>query len=67
MSARRRTCATVRQYFQNSRAMDAKTLELVARIVDVEFIVTDTEVEALDPRIEPDQAPQAALQRDAQG
>jgi len=37
----------VRQYFQNSRAMDAKTLELVARIVDVEFIVTDTEAEAL--------------------
>ena len=27
--------------------MDAKTLELVARIVDVEFIVTDTEAEAL--------------------
>jgi len=37
----------VRQYFQNSRAMDAKTQELVARIVDVEIIVTDTEVEAL--------------------
>src|SRR6266540_277645 len=37
----------VRQYFQTSRAMDAKTLELVARIVDVEFIVTDTEAEAL--------------------
>ncbi len=37
----------VRQYFQNSRAMDAKTLELVARIVDFEFIVTDTEAEAL--------------------
>jgi len=37
----------VRQYFQTSRAMDAKTLELVARIVDFEFIVTDTEAEAL--------------------
>ncbi|HEY8460082.1 MAG TPA: excinuclease ABC subunit UvrC [Blastocatellia bacterium] len=37
----------VRQYFQNSRAMDAKTLELVARIADLEFIVTDTEAEAL--------------------
>jgi len=37
----------VRQYFQNSRAMDAKTQELVARITDVEIIVTDTEVEAL--------------------
>jgi excinuclease ABC subunit C len=37
----------VRQYFQSSRAMDAKTQELVARIADVEFIVTDTEVEAL--------------------
>lgn len=37
----------VRQYFQSSRAMDAKTQELCARIADVEFIVTDTEVEAL--------------------
>lgn len=37
----------VRQYFQSSRAMDAKTQELVSRIADVEFIVTDTEVEAL--------------------
>src|SRR5919199_1562957 len=37
----------VRQYFQSSRAMDAKTQELVSRIVDFEFIVTDTEVEAL--------------------
>lgn len=37
----------VRQYFQNSRAMDAKTQELVSRIADLEFIVTDTETEAL--------------------
>lgn len=37
----------VRQYFQSSRAMDAKTQELVARIADVEFIITDSEVEAL--------------------
>ncbi len=37
----------VRQYFQSSRAMDAKTQELCSRIADVEFIVTDTEVEAL--------------------
>lgn len=37
----------VRQYFQSSRAMDAKTQELVARIADVEYIVTDTEIEAL--------------------
>ena len=37
----------VRQYFQSSRAMDAKTQELVSRITDFEFIVTDTEVEAL--------------------
>lgn len=37
----------VRQYFQSSRAMDAKTQELVARIRDFEIIVTDTEVEAL--------------------
>jgi excinuclease ABC subunit C len=37
----------VRQYFQNSRSMDPKTYELVARITDFEFIVTDTEAEAL--------------------
>jgi len=37
----------VRQYFQSSRAMDAKTQELVSRIADFEFIITDTEVEAL--------------------
>ncbi len=37
----------VRQYFQSSRAMDAKTQELVSRIVDLEFIVTDNEAEAL--------------------
>lgn len=37
----------VRSYFQNSRAHDAKTRELVARIVDFDYIVTDTEAEAL--------------------
>lgn len=37
----------VRQYFQSSRAMDAKTLELVSRIADFEIIVTDNEAEAL--------------------
>ncbi|MBO0722032.1 MAG: excinuclease ABC subunit UvrC [Blastocatellia bacterium] len=37
----------VRQYFQNSRALDAKTQELVARISDLEIIVTDSEAEAL--------------------
>jgi excinuclease ABC subunit C len=37
----------VRSYFQSSRNHDAKTRELVKRIRDLEFIVTDTEVEAL--------------------
>ena len=37
----------VRQYFQSSRNMDAKTRRLVKQIADFEFIVTDTEVEAL--------------------
>src|SRR5918998_3811773 len=37
----------VRQYFQSSRNQDRKTRELVKRIVDVEFIVVDNEVEAL--------------------
>lgn len=37
----------VRQYFQSSRPQDIKTSELVAQIADLEYIVTDTEVEAL--------------------
>src|ERR671933_1317122 len=37
----------VRSYFQTGRDRDAKTRELVKRIRDLEFIVTDTEVEAL--------------------
>lgn len=37
----------VRSYFQQSRNHDPKTLQLVARIADFEYIVTDTEVEAL--------------------
>ena len=37
----------VRSYFQSARAHDAKTRELVSRIVDFDYIVTDTEPEAL--------------------
>ena len=37
----------VRSYFQSGKSHDAKTRELVRRIVDFEFIVVDTEVEAL--------------------
>ena len=37
----------VRSYFQAGRGHDRKTRELVRRIRDLEFIVTDTEVEAL--------------------
>jgi excinuclease ABC subunit C len=37
----------VRSYFQSGRGHDRKTRELVKRIFDLEFIVTDTEVEAL--------------------
>lgn len=37
----------VRQYFQSSRNLDAKTRRLVKRIADFEFIVVDNEVEAL--------------------
>jgi excinuclease ABC subunit C len=37
----------VRSYFQNSKNHDFKTIELVKRIVDFEFIVVDSEVEAL--------------------
>jgi excinuclease ABC subunit C len=37
----------VRSYFQSGRGHDPKTKQLVRRIRDLEFIVTDTEVEAL--------------------
>src|SRR3954470_10271708 len=37
----------VRSYFQSGRGHDRKTRELVRRIRDLEFIVTDTEIEAL--------------------
>ncbi len=37
----------VRSYFQSGRGHDAKTRELVRRITDFEFIVVDSEVEAL--------------------
>ncbi|MBA3600728.1 MAG: excinuclease ABC subunit UvrC [Acidobacteria bacterium] len=37
----------VRSYFQSGRGHDAKTRELVRRIADFEFIVVDSEVEAL--------------------
>jgi excinuclease ABC subunit C len=37
----------VRSYFQSARSHDAKTRELVARIADFDYIVTDTEAEAL--------------------
>ena len=37
----------VRQYFQKSRARDAKTEALVAEIVDTDWMVVDSEIEAL--------------------
>jgi excinuclease ABC subunit C len=37
----------VRSYFQSGRGHDRKTRELVRRIRDLEFIITDNEVEAL--------------------
>ncbi len=37
----------VRSYFQSGRGHDIKTQELVRRIADLEFIITDNEVEAL--------------------
>src|SRR5918992_2608256 len=37
----------VRSYFQSGRGHDRKTRELVRRVRDLEFIVTDNEVEAL--------------------
>lgn len=37
----------VRNYFQSERAHDVKTGDLVARIADIDLIVTDNEIEAL--------------------
>jgi excinuclease ABC subunit C len=37
----------VRHYFQSARDVDIKTVELIARIADFDFIATDTEAEAL--------------------
>ncbi len=37
----------VRSYFQSGRGHDRKTRELVKRIADLEYIITDNEVEAL--------------------
>lgn len=37
----------VRQYFQSSRNLNAKTISMVGQIADIEHIVTHTEVEAL--------------------
>lgn len=37
----------VRSYFQESRPLDLKTQHLVSEIADLEYIVTDSEVEAL--------------------
>jgi excinuclease ABC subunit C len=37
----------VRSYFQESRPLDPKTQHLVSEIADLEYIVTDSEVEAL--------------------
>jgi excinuclease ABC subunit C len=39
--------ARVRSYFQESRARDAKTDALVRQIADLEYVVTDNELEAL--------------------
>ena len=37
----------VRSYFQNSRNLDPKTIVMVSHVVDVEYIITENEVEAL--------------------
>jgi excinuclease ABC subunit C len=37
----------VRQYFQSSRAMDTKTMALVAEIVDTDWVEVESEIDAL--------------------
>jgi excinuclease ABC subunit C len=37
----------VKQYFQKSRSMDTKTTALVAEIADIDWIVVETEIDAL--------------------
>ena len=39
----------VRQYFQSSRNKTAKIVQMVSRIARFEYIITDSELEALEP------------------
>lgn len=53
----------VRQYFQDSRGRDNKTMALVAEIFDTDWIETESEVDALFFGKRDDQAIYAAIQR----
>ena len=54
----------VSSYFQRTQS-SPKTAAMMEQVANVEVTVTNTEAEALIARIQPDQAAQAAFQRDA--
>ncbi len=57
----------VRTYFQPSSWEDSKVRAIVADVTDLEFIVTDSELEALILEGESDQTAPATLQHSPQG
>ena len=57
----------VRQYFQSSRNLGIKKEQMVQQIARFEYIITDSELEALVLECKPDQGTPAEVQHDAQG
>ena len=60
-------CNRVRQYFQDSRNLSVKIQHMVQNIAYFEYIITDSELEALVLEKQPDQRAQAKIQYHAEG
>ena len=62
MSERRfKLCNRVRQYFQRSKKPSAKIEQMVSHVSYFEYIVTDSEMEALIFRVQSDKETSSAL------
>ena len=57
----------VRQYFQSSRNKGAKIEQMVTHITRFEYIVTDSELEALGTGVQPDQGASPEIQHHVEG
>ena len=57
----------VRQYFQTSRNKGVKIEQMVTHIRRFEYIVTDSELEALGPRVQSYKRTSSEVQYDADG